>query len=162
MSLEQLQQFLISKGLFDAGSSPTVQQMGSLDPNMIMSQYLSNYGLEDLGGVIEPSLFQSIPLEMLLQQQTQTYAPQKGALESSAIQKMRSQAAISGRKAYGGFAGSGQGKLFQSGIKDEFGKSMAGILGETTHKPMAQAGQALSDWTSQWDEAMLNLSGTQT
>ena len=40
MSLEQLQQFLISKGMFDAGSAPTIGQMGSLDSNTIMNQYL--------------------------------------------------------------------------------------------------------------------------
>ena len=71
MSLEQLQQFLISKGMFDAGSAPTIGQMGSLDSNTIMNQYLSNYNLEGLADTISPSLFQSIPIDLLLQQQTQ-------------------------------------------------------------------------------------------
>ena len=99
---------------------------------------------------------------MLLQQQTQAYAPKKTSLEHSYLANLRKTANIGGKKAHGGFSGSGQGTRFSQGIKDEFGKSMAGVLEETTYKPMAQASQALSDWTSQWDDAMLNLSGTGT
>ena len=158
MTLEQLQQFLYGKGL--VGENATIGEMAGLDSSTIMSQYLQNYNLEGLADTMNPSLFQGIPLDMLLQQQTQTYAPQKRSLETSAIKDMRHIAQAGGRKAYGGFAQSGQGNLFSGGLRDEFGKNMAGILGETTHKPMAQAGQALSDWTSQWDDAMLNLSGS--
>ena len=163
MTLEQLQDFLVNKGLFEFGETPTISQMAGITGHDIMTQFAQNYGLTDLidEGVVDQSIFQSIPLDMLLQQQTRTYAPKKHGLERTAIQDMRQKHMLGGRKAYGGFAGSGQANLFRSGIKDEHGKSMAGILEEVVYKPKAQSAQALADWTSKWDEAMLNLSGNQ-
>ncbi len=160
MTLEQLQDFLVNKGLFSQGSAPTISEMGSLSGGDIMAQYLENYNLQGLQDTIDPSIFQSIPLDMLLQQQTQFYSPKKIGLEQSAVSDLRQKASTGGKKAYGGFAGSGQAGRFESGVKDEYGKSMAGILDEIVYKPRASGSQALSDWTSAWDEAMINLSGT--
>ena len=57
-----------------------------------------------------------------------------------------------GVQASGGFAGSGQQQRFTGGIKDVYGKGMAGVLAGTQEK-QAQSLQNIQDIINSWREA---------
>ena len=144
-----------------------LQQMGiggtsyggiaGITPEQIAGGLQSTYGLtaEDLPS----SMFQGITQGALGAGLGKTYAPQIQAGSSSLISKLQeSLGGKVGRKAMGGFAGSGQGQTFTQGAKDVYGKGMSDVLGQAGQQRMTGLSN-IQDMINQWRQSALRVKG---
>ena len=102
-----------------------------------ISQTLQNYfGLQQQD--LPAHMFQGISSDILQAGLGKTYSPQVEAHGSSLLSKLREKTGgEKGKRAFGGFAGSGQQQSFAQSAKDVYGKSMGNIFGDIAGKQQA-------------------------
>mgnify|MGYP005822864097 CR=1 FL=1 len=116
----------------------------------ISQQIASMYGIEQED--LPASMFQTISPEMLGAGAYKTYAPQLQAKGQSLLSGLYGgMGGQQARKAAGGFAGSSRYGQYTGGVKDVYGKEMAGAIGEVGQQRMQGLGN-ISDIISQWKE----------
>lgn len=131
-------------------------QLTSLTPESIASGFAQHYGIDEQD--LPPGMFQSISPEMLQAGSYKTYSPQLQAKGQSLLSGL--YGGLGGKeatKAAGGFAGgSGFGRQ-QSGVKDVYGKEMAGAIGDVGQQ-YSQGLGLVSDLVNQWHEQAQRIS----
>ena len=131
--------------------------LADISPEQISSRLQSYYGLS--GQDLPAQMFQGISSDILQAGLGKTYSPQVEAHGASLLSKLRETAGgQTGKRAFGGFAGSGQQRDFSRGAKDVYGKGMSGVLAQTQQQ-QAQGLQSVQDVINQWKETAAGIKG---
>ena len=159
--LGQLTGMGFATGGFDIEGMPQggLSYMGLSDitPGQIASRLQSYYGLS--GEDLPAQMFQGISKDILSAGLAKTYSPQIEAHGSSLLSKLReTTGGQKGRRAFGGFSGSGQQQQYSAGAKDVYGKGMADVLAQTQQQ-QAQGLQSVQDVINQWKETAAGIKG---
>jgi len=144
---------------FNWGGQAGGNYMGisEISPSQIASTLRSYY---DLGDEALPShMFEGISSDILKSGLASTYAPQVRAGGQSLLADLqKSTYGKVGKQAAGGFAGSGQQKMYSQGVKDVYGKGMSDVLAQTGQQQLSGL-QNVQDIISQWRDTALQLKG---
>ena len=158
MTIQELLQQMTDMGIL--GETPMYSSLANISPETISGSLQDYFDLtqEDL----PPHLFKSITKGDISGTLGKTYSPQMQLQGQDFTSNLINQ--LQGQKAqdvYGGFAGSGQQDRFIGDVKDEYGKSMAGVLTGISGQKL-QSRQNLQDMINQWRETGLELKGQLT
>ena len=129
--------------------------IADLDPSGISQKLRTKFGL---GGADLPShLFQPISQDILASGLAKTYSPQVEAHGQSLLGDLQSTlGGEQGKKAMGGFAGSGQQRRFTTAAKDVYGKGMSDVLSQTGEQRIRGL-QSVQDIISSWRDTALRI-----
>ncbi len=144
---------------FGMGGEGGLSYMGLSDitPADIASRMQSYYGLS--GQDLPAQMFQGISKDVLSAGLGKTYSPQVEAHGSSLLSKLReTTGGQTGKRAFGGFSGSGQQQKFSAGVKDVYGKGMSDVLAQTQQQ-QAQGLESVQDIINQWKETAAGIKG---
>ena len=122
--------------------------LGNLGPETIASSLAGTYGVDP--SLLPSSLFTGITPGMLGGTYGKTYSPLIQAKQAPLLQGLTSGIeGLKGRQALGGFAGSGQARDYQAGVKDVYGKGMTDVLSGVSSS-MAGSEQNIIDLINSW------------
>ena len=123
-----------------------------------ISSTLSNYfGLEQ--GDIPAHMFQGVSSDILQAGLGKTFSPQVEAHGSSLLSKLRERTSgEKGKRAFGGFTGSGQQQKYTAGARDVYGKGMSDVLAQTQQQ-QAEGLQSVQDVINQWRDTAASIKG---
>ena len=122
--------------------------IGNIGPESIASSLASSYGIDP--SLLPSSLFTGITPGMLGGTYGKTYSPLIQAKQSPLLQGLTSGIeGHEGRRAFGGFAGSGQARDYQAGVRDVYGKGMTDVLTDVSSS-MAGSEQNIIDLINSW------------
>ena len=142
--IDDITQQLTDMGFNMGGGFGAIGGFGAPDISQILGQ---QYGLTQ--DQLPSSMFQPISESLLKGVMPGTYSPQIKVASQPLIDEMLSKYNIEGKKAFGGFAGSGQQTEFAGGVKDVYGKGMTDVLTNTSQQ-RAQSLKAIQDMINQW------------
>ena len=132
-------------------------EISSLTPEQIQAAMRDKFELTS--GDLNPGMFQSIDKNLLDAIMGKQYS---GFLESSNKNLLsgllKSGTGKKANEAFGGFAGSGQSNLFQTEIKDVYGKGMSGAVSGVQDK-QAAASKGILDLINNWREQTSEIAG---
>tara|TARA_R110002020_G_scaffold204652_2_gene408959 strand:+ start:11980 stop:12489 length:510 start_codon:yes stop_codon:yes gene_type:complete len=142
---------------FEGQAPLDYMSISQLSPSTI-SQTLQNYfGLQQQD--LPAHMFQGISSDILQSGLGKTYSPQVEAHGSSLLSKLREKTGgQKGKRAFGGFAGSGQQQKYTAGARDVYGKGMSDVLAQTQQQ-QAQGLQSVQDVINQWRETAAGIKG---
>ena len=124
--------------------------LSSLGPESIASGLATKYGIDK--SMLPSNLFQGIAPGMMEGTYGKTYSPLIQAKQAPLLQGLTSGiGGLKGRQAMGGFAGSGQAKDYQSGVKDVYGKGMTDVLSEVGSS-IGSSEQNIVDLINSWKQ----------
>ena len=131
--------------------------IADLDASGISHKLRTKFGL---GGEDLPShLFQPISQDILASGLAKTYSPQVEAHGQSLLGDLQSTlSGEKGKKAMGGFAGSGQQKRFSTAARDVYGKGMVGVLSDVGQQ-QAKGLSNVQDVINKWRETAMRIKG---
>ena len=131
--------------------------ISSFTPEDISSKLQGYFGLGEQD--LPAHMFQGISSDILHAGLGKTYSPQVEAHGSSLLDKLRERTSgQKGRRAFGGFAGSGQQEKFIGEAKDVYGKGMSDVLAQTQQQ-QAQGLQSVQDVINQWRDTAAGIKG---
>ena len=131
--------------------------ISQLTPGTISSTLSNYFGLQQ--GDIPAHMFQGISSDILQSGLGKTFSPQVEAHGSSLLSKLRERTGgEKGKRAFGGFSGSGQQQKFSAGAMDVYGKGMSDVLAQTQQQ-QAQGLQSVQDVINQWRDTAASIKG---
>ena len=124
--------------------------LSSLSPESIASGLASIYDIDK--SLLPSNLFQGIAPGMMQGSYGKTYSPLIQAKQAPLLQGLTSGIeGLKGRQALGGFAGSGQARDYQAGVKDVYGKGMTNILSDVSSS-IGSSEQNIIDLINSWKQ----------
>ena len=124
--------------------------LSSLSPESIASGLASIYDIDK--SLLPSNLFQGIAPGMMQGSYGKTYSPLIQAKQAPLLQGLTSGIeGLKGRQALGGFAGSGQARDYQAGVKDVYGKGMPNILSDVSSS-IGGSEQNIIDLINSWKQ----------
>ena len=124
--------------------------LSSLGPESIASGLATKYGIDK--SMLPSTLFQGISPGMMQGTYGKTYSPLIQAKQTPLLQGLTSGIeGLKGRQAMGGFAGSGQAKDYQTGVKDVYGQGMTDVLSDV-RSSMGSSEQNIIDLINSWKQ----------
>ena len=124
--------------------------LSSLSPESIASGLASIYDIDK--SLLPSNLFQGIAPGMMQGSYGKTYSPLIQAKQAPLLQGLTSGIeGLKGRQALGGFAGSGQARDYQAGVKDVYGKGMTNILSDVSSS-IGGSEQNIIDLINSWKQ----------
>ena len=129
--------------------------LSGITPDTIASSLAGTYGIDT--SLLPSNLFTGITPNLLEGTYGKTYSPLIQAKHAPLLQGLTSGIeGYKGRRALGGFAGSGQGADYQAGIKDGYGQGMTDVLTDVSSS-VASSEQNIIDLINSWKETALGI-----
>ena len=157
--LQQLQNLGLGGGYYTPGGGQTANFMGigNITPQQIQEALISQYDMNPQD--LNPAMFSSISSGLLESSLGKSYRPQIEAKGQSLLSNL--QGALGGKvgkRAVGGFAGSGQGKKYRQQAKDIYGQGMTDVLA-TTGQHQLQGLEGIQSTIDQWLDTASEIKG---
>lgn len=130
--------------------------IGGINPFQIASGLRETYGLSE--EQFPEHLVRPISEGLIGGVLAKTYSPLVETSGKTKLQELKDKIGTTGTSAFGGFSGSGQQHRFMSGIKDEYGRGMTGILQETG-KSRTMALKQIMDAINRWKASAVDIRG---
>ena len=156
--LQQLQNLGLGGGNYSPGGGQSnFMNIGNISPQQIQQALTSQYDLNTQD--LLPSMFSSIGSGLLESSLGKSYRPQIEAKGQSLLSNLQGTLGGQvGKRAIGGFAGSGQGKKYNQQAKDIYGQGMTDVLATTGQQQM-QGLEGIQGTINQWINTASDIKG---